>query len=201
MKAKANSALVGISSTELDRQLTNIMDMAATWRAVLLIDEADVFLERRSLHDLHRNAMVSVFLRVLEYYSGILFLTTNRVSTFDDAFKSRIHIPIRYTDLSEDSRAEIWRTMCKRVPGGVEIDEEGIQELAEHDLNGRQIKNVIKAAESLAAFEGARVDLAQMQQVTKIQATFERDLDNVLGVDYTAPGSKRKEAEQRNMFL
>jgi len=51
------------------------MDMTSTWRAVLLIDEADVFLERRSLHDLHRNAMVSVFLRVLEYYAGMfLFL-------------------------------------------------------------------------------------------------------------------------------
>lgn len=177
------------------------MDMAATWRAVLLIDEADVFLERRSLHDLHRNAMVSVFLRVLEYYSGILFLTTNRVSTFDDAFKSRIHIPIRYTDLSHQSRAEIWRNMCKRVPGGVDIDERGIEVLAEHELNGRQIKNVIKAAESLAAFEGVKIDLEQMQQVTKIQATFEKDLDSVIGVDYTAPGSSKKNVEERNMFL
>lgn len=192
---------MGTSSIDLDRQLTDIMDMAATWRAVLLIDEADVFLERRSLHDLHRNAMVSVFLRVLEYYSGILFLTTNRVTTFDDAFKSRIHIPIRYTDLSVDSRAEIWRNFCKRVPGGVDIDEAGIATLAEHDLNGRQIKNVIKAAESLSAFDNVRIDLAQMQQVTKIQATFEKDLDSVIGVDYTAPGRSRKDVEQRNMFL
>lgn len=192
---------MGISSTELDRKLTDIMDMAATWRAVLLIDEADVFLERRSLHDIHRNAMVSVFLRVLEYYGGILFLTTNRVSTFDDAFKSRIHIPIRYTDLAHESRAEIWRNFCRRVPGGVDIDEKGIETLAEHDLNGRQIKNVIKAAESLAAFDGVRIDLGQLQQVTKIQAAFERDLDSVAGVDYTAPGESRKDVEQRNMFL
>lgn len=175
--------------------------MAATWRAVLLIDEADVFLERRSLRDLHRNAMVSVFLRVLEYYSGILFLTTNRVTTFDDAFKSRIHIPIRYTDLSIESRAEIWRTFCQRVPGGVDIDDSGIATLAEHDLNGRQIKNIIKAAESLSAFENVRLDLAQIKQVTKIQATFEKDLDTVIGVDYTAPGRSRKDIEQRNMFL
>ena len=192
---------MGTSSTDLDRKLTDIMDMAATWRAVLLIDEADVFLERRSLHDIHRNAMVSVFLRVLEYYSGILFLTTNRVSTFDDAFKSRIHIPIRYTDLSFSSRAEIWRNFCKRVPGGVDIDEKGIEVLAEHELNGRQIKNVLKAAESLAAFDGVRIDLGQLQQVTKIQATFEKDLDSVIGVDYTAPGHSRKDVEQRNMFL
>ena len=45
---------------------------------VVLFDESDVFLEERSQADLHRNALVSVFLRVLEYYDGILILTSNR---------------------------------------------------------------------------------------------------------------------------
>jgi hypothetical protein len=39
---------------------------------------ADIFLERRSENSIHRNALVSVFLRLLEYHQGILFLTTNR---------------------------------------------------------------------------------------------------------------------------
>ena len=196
-----SSGDLGTCSADLDRNLTRIMDMTATWRAVLLIDEADVFLERRSLHDLHRNAMVSVFLRVLEYYSGILFLTTNRVSTFDDAFKSRIHIPIRYTDLTLESRKKIWRNFCRLVPGGVDIDERGLSELAESDLNGRQIKNAVKAAESLAAFDGVKLDLNQLLQITKIQAMFESDLTSLMGVDYTAPGSSKKDADSRNMFL
>lgn len=33
------------------------------------------------------NALVSVFLRVLEYYDGILILTSNRVGTFDEAIR------------------------------------------------------------------------------------------------------------------
>lgn len=196
-----SSGDLGVTSTSLDHELTRIMDLTSTWRAVLLIDEADVFLERRSLHDLHRNAMVSVFLRVLEYYTGILFLTTNRVETFDDAFKSRIHIPIRYTNLSVESRIQIWRNFCKMVPGGVDIDDAGIAILAEHDLNGRQIKNVIKAAESLAVFDKIKLDLKTLQQVTRIQATFEKDLTNLSGVDYTAPGASRKDADSRHMFL
>ena len=49
------------------------------WGAILLLDEADVFLEKRNMHDIHRNALVSIFLRQLEYFQGILFLTTNRV--------------------------------------------------------------------------------------------------------------------------
>lgn len=141
---------------------------------------------------MHRNAMVSVFLRVLEYYAGILFLTTNRVATFDDAFKSRIHIPIRYTDLSPSSRLQIWRNMCAKIPGGVTLSEKEYEQLAENDVNGRQIKNVIKAAESLARFDGVALDFEQLQQVTKIQATFEKDLTSIGEIDYTAPGSAKK---------
>lgn len=196
-----SSGDLGVTSEQLDVQLTEIMDMTATWRAVLLIDEADVFLEQRALHDLHRNAMVSVFLRVLEYYSGILFLTTNRVSTFDDAFKSRIHIPIRYTDLDMTSRLKIWRNFCRKVPGGVEISEKEYETLAEHELNGRQIKNVIKAAESLAAFDKVKLDFKQLQQVTKIQARFEKDLESFGGVDYTVPGSAKKHAQSTHFYM
>lgn len=163
------------------------MDLSATWRAVLLIDEADIFLERRSPHDIHRNAIVSVFLRVLEYYTGILFLTSNRVTTFDEAFRSRIEVPIRYTHLMMESRAQIWRNFLGRVTGCVDVAEEGIQLLARHDLNGRQIKNVAKAAESLAAFEGVRVDLEQLEQVARMQAAFEKDLTDVDGIDYSVP--------------
>lgn len=50
----------------LDANLTRIFSMSSAWDAVVLIDEADVFLEERSLHDLERNAMVAVFLRQLE---------------------------------------------------------------------------------------------------------------------------------------
>lgn len=50
------------------------MDIAHSWGAVLLLDEADVFLEKRQHQDVHRNALVSIFLRLLEYFQGILFL-------------------------------------------------------------------------------------------------------------------------------
>ena len=57
---------LGTTARELDMELTRIFSAATKWGAVVLIDEADVFLEKRSLHDLHRNAMVAVFLRQLE---------------------------------------------------------------------------------------------------------------------------------------
>jgi hypothetical protein len=86
---------LGTNPRELEQELQKILDLAHSWSAVLLLDEADVFLEARTAQDIHRNALVSIFLRLLEYFQGILFLTTNRVSTFDDAFQSRIHIALR----------------------------------------------------------------------------------------------------------
>lgn len=70
---------LGTDSRYLEAELQKILDICHAWGAILLLDEADVFLEKRNMHDIHRNALVSIFLRQLEYFQGILFLTTNRV--------------------------------------------------------------------------------------------------------------------------
>jgi hypothetical protein len=57
-------------SRELERELTVILDLAHTWGAVLLLDEADVVLEARTAQDIHRNALMSIFLKLLEYFQG-----------------------------------------------------------------------------------------------------------------------------------
>ncbi|KAK5656929.1 hypothetical protein OQA88_3451 [Cercophora sp. LCS_1] len=127
---------------------------AARWDAVLLMDEADVLLEKRSYENLNRNAIVSVFLRMLEYYEGILFLTTNRLLTMDSAFESRIQLAIRLPDLGPESRKLIWANLIHRL----DADEEQaktelmlhLDDMAEWELNGRQIRNILTMAESLA---------------------------------------------------
>lgn len=88
-------AELGTDPRHLEQGLVKISDLAHRWGAVLLLDEADVFLEARAMQDVHRNALVSVFLRMLAYFCGILFLTTNRVTSFDHAFQSRIHMALR----------------------------------------------------------------------------------------------------------
>ncbi|KAI5238785.1 P-loop containing nucleoside triphosphate hydrolase protein [Aureobasidium subglaciale] len=170
-----SSGDLGTEPDILNERLEQILDMASTWRAVLLIDEADVFLEARSLHDMHRNALVSIFLRVLEYYQGILFLTSNRVSTFDDAFKSRIHIPLKYGALDASSRKRIWKNFLMKSGQGC-CDEDTLEKLAEWELNGRQIKGIVRTGASLARFDNKDLDLETLEQVIGIQMDFERDL-------------------------
>ena len=57
---------LGTTANALDDALTTLFELASAWKAIVLIDEADVFLERRDVHDLIRNSMVAVFLRQLE---------------------------------------------------------------------------------------------------------------------------------------
>lgn len=75
----ASAGELGTDSRFLEAELQKILDTCHAWGAILLLDEADVFLEKRNMHDIQRNALVSIFLRQLEYFQGILFLTTNRV--------------------------------------------------------------------------------------------------------------------------
>ncbi|KAK7046702.1 AAA family ATPase [Favolaschia claudopus] len=169
-----SSGDLGTSASHLERELTRILDLAHTWRAVLLIDEADVFLEKRTLTDVHRNALVSVFLRLLEYYEGILFLTTNRVNTFDGAFQSRIHLALKYENLEADARRRLWKDFLSKLNGGAgaDVTEEGYDALSKYDINGRQIKNAVKTAESLASFSGKGLNLEYLETVLKTQADF-----------------------------
>lgn len=99
---------------KLESQLPLIFQRADKWNAVFL-DEADVFLEQRSLHDVLCNALVSVFLRGLEYYQGIMFLTTDWVKQIDDAISSRIHLPLKYESLGLAAKRGIWEKFLKKA--------------------------------------------------------------------------------------
>ncbi|KAL1836360.1 hypothetical protein VTJ49DRAFT_5252 [Mycothermus thermophilus] len=177
----ASAGELGTDSRYLESELQKILDICHAWGAILLLDEADVFLEKRNMHDLHRNALVSIFLRQLEYFQGILFLTTNRVETFDDAFQSRIHIALRYDNLDHRARKAIFKIFIERVR---ELDktsltpfsEEDYTALARHDLNGRQIKNTVRTAQALAVNKGEPLAMGHIRQVLEVQTNFERDL-------------------------
>lgn len=187
---------LGTDPARLEQELQKILDIAHSWGALLLLDEADVFLEKREVHDIHRNALVSIFLRLLEYFQGILFLTTNRVETFDDAFQSRIHVALRYDELTGKARKEIWKNFIDRVRkhgelndssdtkdviGVEQFSEEDFVALSRHRLNGRQIKNMARTAQALAINEGQKLTMGHIKRVLDVAETFDRDLKGGVG--------------------
>ncbi|KAI0786664.1 P-loop containing nucleoside triphosphate hydrolase protein [Abortiporus biennis] len=168
---------LGTSADSLNTNLTSILKISATWGAVVLIDEADVFMEERTLAFLERNAMVAVFLRHLEYFRGILFLTTNRVKVFDEAFQSRIHVSLRYHDLTSEARRKIWVAFLKKIhgssesKGGLSIEE--LRELGERKINGRQIKNVVRTASALASGKQETLGFKHLVRVLDMMEQFD----------------------------
>ncbi|ETS79874.1 hypothetical protein PFICI_07403 [Pestalotiopsis fici W106-1] len=183
---------IGTKAEVVEDYLSAVLKLGKAWEcAVVLLDEADVFLEQRHLHHLERNALVSVFLRVLEYYDGILILTSNRVGTFDAAFKSRIQLSLRYNNLGKEQRRKIWENFIERLEGlahsteagcdfrknalgtdrdiDVGIDTAGIREhldeLARHEINGREIRNAISTARQLAMFRRVPMGYEHLQTV------------------------------------
>ncbi|KAF8850015.1 P-loop containing nucleoside triphosphate hydrolase protein [Acephala macrosclerotiorum] len=164
-------------AAKLEKQLSLIFELADHWKALLLLDEADVFLRKRDTDHIH-NSVVSVFLRKLEYYQGIMLFTTNRVRDFDDAIRSRIHLAFWYSPLGVDTRKGLWDTFLQNaITAGGEADysDEELNDLARHDLNGRQIRNVVRAAHALAAQEGAVTAYSHLEIVIDAGKEFETD--------------------------
>ncbi|RGP78967.1 hypothetical protein FLONG3_2873 [Fusarium longipes] len=169
---------LGSSPKEVEDALQTNFALANRWGCILLLDEADVFLAERRRDDFNRNGLVAVFLRVLEYYAGILFLTTNRIGDFDEAFASRIHMSLHYPPLKLLSTSKIFDLNLKMIKKRyqeadrkITIDIDEIQGYAEKywemnvkaRLNGRQIRNACQTALALAEFdaqpEGSKYDL------------------------------------------
>ncbi|KAF6819054.1 P-loop containing nucleoside triphosphate hydrolase (ATPase) [Colletotrichum plurivorum] len=153
------SSDIGVEPELVEGNLTRWFKLAERWGAIMLIDEADIYMERREVQDLTRNHLVAGFLRALEYYRGILFLTTNRIGTFDEAFISRIHLQIYYPPFSDDDREKVWDIFFQKLEEERETtirimqstkDYIQSEELRSLKWNGREIRNAFQVAVALA---------------------------------------------------
>ncbi|KAM7185678.1 Fidgetin-like protein 1 [Naviculisporaceae sp. PSN 640] len=192
---------IGTKPEAVEQYLNTVLYLGKKWNCVLLLDEADVFLEQRSLSDLDRNSLVSVFLRTLEYYDGVLILTSNRVSTFDDAFKSRIQLALHYPALDAPGRRKIWSNFLNMLEQTIkapassvtwntgksawqeQVDLEDIKshmdELASYELNGRQIRNALTTARQLAVFEKTVLDWEGLKDSIEVAGDFNRYVESM----------------------
>ena len=176
---------LGITAAEVEKTVGAVLDLCQTWDALVLIDEADIFLEARTSTEIQRNALVCVMLRLLEYYSGCLFLSSNRAAeSIDPAIASRITVMLGYPPLDQQGRAKVWKNLIELVPS-LPVDKESGKTPervlnnsrrasryrvafsdddyaalgTQYELNGRQIKNSIVLARALARERGTPLEL------------------------------------------
>jgi hypothetical protein len=126
-------------------------------------------------------------LRVLEYYEGIVILTTNRITDIDIAVQSRVQLALRYNQLNESQTKQIWKIYLDQLNAGntenkkeieewVKLKSENFYEATPQNLNGRQIRNIISSAQALARGEDRKLKLEDIQKVYDTTVAFLVDL-------------------------
>ena len=141
---------------------------------------------------------------MLEYYEGILFLTTNRIDVFDAAFSSRIHLAIKYYPLQFTTRRELWRSFITSTSQGIApvwLDDAVLDELASAMLNGRQIKNAIRTAHALAMSAGESFNNTHIEKSLNAMKLFQKHIseDAEKTVDDSEEGHGRRKALAEGM--
>lgn len=110
-------------------------------------------------------------------------MTSNRVGTFDQAFKSRIQLALHYTALTKPQRRKIWRNFINRLKDlssetnslSIDFDDlyDNLDDLAAVDMNGREIRNAITTARQFAQFEEKELGYQQLKYVIGVAGKFE----------------------------
>ncbi|KAF4990646.1 hypothetical protein FDECE_14311 [Fusarium decemcellulare] len=173
----SSGQLTGDAAT-IEGRLSVFLSTAKRWKALVLIDEADVFMQKRRIEDLERNGLVSILLRVLEYFEGIMFLTTNRLETIDNAFHSRIHLSLAYPPLSADALRTLWKNTISRAcsnPNPRWLSKRLLKRLAGSKVNGRDIKNIVRMAYAMAKNEKREMRAADIRQGLDALVSFKND--------------------------
>lgn len=170
---KVQSSQLGINPAQVEEKLKEALQRAERWGAILLIDEADVYIHERG-SNITQNAIVGVFLRVLEYYRGVLFMTTNRGATVDDAIVSRLTARFVYEKPDKGEQARLWRILADQ--NNMKISSEEIAGIVRNtpDLSGRDIKNLLKLAYVSEIKTGNPITLGSVMKVLKFRQSINK---------------------------
>jgi hypothetical protein len=140
---RVHSGQLGITASSVEANLSDILRRAVRWDAILLLDEADVYIRCRD-NDLQHNAIVAEFLRTLEYFNGLLFMTTNRDDDVDDAILSRCIATIQYEVPPKADAIRLWHSLAQQFQA--DLPEALVEKLTVTyaKASGRDIKELLK---------------------------------------------------------
>ncbi|WP_432262993.1 AAA family ATPase [Cupriavidus sp. TMH.W2] len=169
---KIHAGNLGVTADVIETSLREAFQRAKRWNATLLLDEADVFVSPRG-DDVQQNAIVAVFLRTLEYFDGLFFMTTNR-DEIDDAIESRMAAIIRYELPEPALLARIWQVMSLQFDAP--LAETLIDRLvhAFPRLSPRDIKNLFRLALRVAKSKDAALDFDHFRRIAMFRGAAAR---------------------------
>ncbi len=138
-----HAGILGTTAATIAENLRKVLQLAQRWNCILLIDEADVFVAERGTN-VEQNAIVAEFLRTLESFRSLMFMTTNRPDDIDDAIVSRCAAIISYELPGPDLRARIWKVMSENFEA--DLPDPLIDELVQafNMISARDIKMLLR---------------------------------------------------------
>jgi hypothetical protein len=144
---------------ETEKNLARVFSRAEELDVVLLLDEGDALMTRRtSVHtsnDRYANLETNFLLQRLEAFEGILVVTTNAGERIDGAFQRRMDVVVEFRPPGPLERWSIWEL---HLPGGHRVDGSMLQEVAARcSMTGAQIRNAALHASLLALDDGGTV--------------------------------------------
>jgi len=116
-------------------------------------------------------------------------LTTNRIQQFDIAVQSRVNLGIRYKDLSKEQKAKIFTKFINQIKDENIESKDEVRNWFEEDtdaiewfenLNGRQVRNVLFSAASLAQSEGGVLKLRHIKKMGKATWQFQDSMKSIV---------------------
>lgn len=163
---------LGLKPDDIEKNLGVILQRANRWNAILLLDEADVYIRTRG-DNLQQNAIVGVFLRMLEYAQCILFMTTNLPEAVDDAIASRCIVRLGYDVPTDEAQTKIWRTLADI--NEIKLADSTIAAFVEKHpgITGRDVKNLLKLASFMVTASKKTVTLETLEYALQYKPTSE----------------------------
>ena len=166
------SSQLGTDADTLETELKLVLDRASRFNAIMLIDEADVFIHERG-ESMVQNAVVGVFLRILEYFQGVLFFTTNRTTVIDDAIVSRCTAQVKFGIPTTEGQKKIWDILAEL--SGIKLVEKDLVKFVKNHprLSGRDVKGLLKLANMIAVKRKTPIDMEMLEYVLRFKPTNE----------------------------
>lgn len=181
---KVQCSQLGLNINDVEKNLQRVLNRASRWGSILLIDEADVYVRARG-EDIEQNAIVGVFLRTLEYYTGILMMTSNLGTSIDDAIMSRATAHLIYQKPGIKDLEQLWSILSKQFE--IILTADDIDRLVNrfNSIVGRDVKALLKLAKMYSIDQKTEITVesiitvaAFVPNVNKIQQSKLYDKDS-----------------------
>lgn len=149
---------------ETEKNLNRIFTYAEELDIILLLDEGDSLMTRRTdvkgANDRYANLETNFLLQRLESYEGIILITTNAAQRIDQAFVRRLDVVVDFILPEAEERRLLWQL---HLPEDHQIDDAFLERAIQRcKLTGGQIRNTALHAGLLALGRGQPVSAADL---------------------------------------